>query len=588
MELKKLVGFTLALSVAVTSLAGCQSSSKGGGTAAVQPGQSTPRNETLYYAGIQFDPPTSYNPLNPNATSFPVSSGNMARELTFETLFMYNELDGKMYHLLAKDYTWNGDVCTVTMNKDAHWNDGKPLTADDVVYTFNLAKKYSTMNWSNYWQYLDSVTKKDDYTVEFKESAKNKAPLMVEEALESVYILPQHIWAPVEQKLVNDASKLTNYSDNKPVGSGPYKLFYSADTKIVLVRDDNYWGKAASMWGSLPAPKYITHNIYKDNASGDTALKQGQVDVSQNFTPNIQTFGANVKTYLPKAPYYLTSSIPSLIINTKKDGLGNATVRKAIAECIDYKKIANVAVSGYSDQIYPSLMVPGHEEDLIDKSQLASLQWKLNNAADANALLDSIGAKKGSDGIRVLDGKKLAFKVECPTGWSDYQGSLEIVADCCKNIGIAITKYFPQQQVWTNDYQTGSFDMLMDYYQGSSISSPWMRAVQTMYSKGVPAIGTPAYTNFGRYSNPEADKLIDEIPTITDQNKLKQAWTELNKIYLKDVPVIGLYYRPDEFCTYNDSVWKGFPVQGDGTNIPPQICCDGYGIASLYKIHASN
>ena len=586
-KFSRLLSFILALSMLAICFTGCGKSSSGAADVTVKPGEATPRNETLYYAGIQFDAPTSFNPLNPNSASFPISSGNMARELTFETLFMYNELDGKMYHLLASDFKWNNDVCTVTMNKDAHWSDGKPLTADDVVYTFNLAKKYPAMSWSNFWQYLDSVTKKDNYTVEFKESATNKAPLMVEEALESVYIVPQHIWAPVEASVGNDATKLQNYSCNKPVGSGPYKMFYSSDAKIVLIRDDNYWGKAASMWGKLPTPKYIVHNIYKDNSSGDTALKQGQVDVSQNFTPNIQTFGPDVKTYLSKAPYYITSSIPALIVNVKKAGLDNAVVRKAIAECIDYQKIAQVAVSGYSDQVYPSLMVPGHEDSLIDKTQLSSLQWNLNNAADANKLLDSIGAKKGKDGIRVLNGKKLSFKVECPTGWSDYQGCLEIVAACSKSIGVDITTYFPQMQVWSNDYQTGNFDMLMDYYQGSGISSPWMRAYETMYSKGVSPIGKPTYYNYGRYSNPEADKLIEEIPTITDQAKLKQAWTDLNKIYLKDVPVIGLYYRPDEFCTYNTSVWKGFPVEGDNTNIPPQICCDGYGIAALYHISAS-
>ncbi|WP_026485749.1 ABC transporter substrate-binding protein [Caldanaerobius polysaccharolyticus] len=601
MKLKKVISFILVFSIIALLVAGCKSKETSSKTTsnktsnsvssdkAVKPGQPTPRNETLYISGLQWGAPTNFNPLNANPASFPIASGSIARELTYETLFMYNQLDGKMYPLLGTKYSWSSDntTCTVTLNKDAHWNDGKPVTAEDVVYTFELGKKYP-VNWSSYWEYLDSVTAKDDYTVEFKVKSTNKNPLMVEEALESVYILPKHVWTTIEQNDNNDFTKISNEVNKDPVGSGPYKVFYYDDSKIVLIRDDNYWGKSPSMWGKLPAPKYIVHNIFKDNAAGDTALRQNQVDVSQQFTPNIQTFGPNVKTYLSKPPYYVPGVIPWLVINTTKPGLDNPNVRRAIAMAIDYDKIAANAMSGYSQKMSPSLMLPTDpEQKLIDQNQIASLQWKSNDIAGANALLDSIGAKKGPDGIRVLNGHKLSFKVECPSGWSDWNAALEIVASSSKAIGIDVQTYFPQQSVWINDLQTGKFDMAMYSYQGVGISSPWMRAYQAMSSQGVPPVGETAFRNYGRYKNPEVDNLLSQIPTITDQAQLKEAWTKLNKIYLQDVPMIGLMYRPADFYTVNTSVWSGFPVEGDGTNIPPQICMDGYGVAALYKIHAS-
>ncbi len=49
------------------------------------------------------------------------------------------------------------------------------------------------------------------------------------------------------------------------VASGPYTQFLTDDTKVVLMRDDNYWGRDAAMWGKLPAPKYLAHVIYADN-----------------------------------------------------------------------------------------------------------------------------------------------------------------------------------------------------------------------------------------------------------------------------------------------------------------------------------
>jgi peptide/nickel transport system substrate-binding protein len=75
------------------------------------------------------------------------------------------------------------------------------------------------------------------------------------------------------------------------VYSGPYHKYFADDTKVVYVRDDNYWGQDASMWGKLPAPKYLAHTIFKDNAAGTTALQAGEVDVSQQFNSNVQDCG---------------------------------------------------------------------------------------------------------------------------------------------------------------------------------------------------------------------------------------------------------------------------------------------------------
>jgi peptide/nickel transport system substrate-binding protein len=96
--------------------------------------------------------------------------------------------------------------------------------------------------------------------------------------------------------------------------------------------------------------------------------------------------------------------------------------------------------------------------------------------------------------------------------------------------------------------------------------------------------------NWDQYSNPAADELIQAIPGITDPAELKAAYTELVRIYLTDVPSFTLMYRPDQFHTVNESVWTGFPHQGDGTTppVPPMVCTDGWSIACLYNIHLVN
>ncbi|SDL18650.1 peptide/nickel transport system substrate-binding protein [Paenibacillus sp. OK060] len=602
MRFKRAATPLVALFMSVTLFAGCQSVqppsvSEPQGTVdtpttttqnepAPQTNKETPRNETLYINGLQWGPPTNFNLLSGNP-AFPVNYGN-SRELVYETLFMVNQLDGGLEPLLGNSYEWKDETTLrIELNADAKWSDGTAFTADDVVYTYELGKKYD-INWSSFWTYISEVKADGAQAVEIKLNPENPNKLTVLDSIELIPMLPKHIWEEIEKKNNNDLTAIRKEVNDNPVGTGAYKLHFYNDQKITIVRDDNYWGQ--KLFGKLPAPKYITHVIYKDNAAGDLAFKSGQVDVSQQFIPQVWKMwegGAAVKTYLKDAPYYLPGSMPSIFFNLSKAGLDNADVRRAIAMSINYDKISELAMSGYSAPMQPSLTLNSDAESkYIDQDAIKSLQWTMD-IEGANALLDKIGATKGKDGIRVLNGKRLGpFEVECPYGWSDWNAALEIVAQSAKAIGIEIRTKFPESPVWTNDLQTGKFDIIMNTPAGGvSPSQPWNRAMTIMYSKGVAPMGEMAFWNWGRYQNDRADAIIEEIPSVSDEAKLKSLYTELNTIWLKDIPSIPLMYRPWVFDTVNESVWKGFPTEGDGTNIPPQISMDGAGIKALYQIH---
>jgi len=279
--------------------------------------------------------------------------------------------------------------------------------------------------------------------------------------------------------------------------------------------------------------------------------------------------------------------MPSLFINTNNNnGLDIFEVRKSLAMCINYDEIAEVAMSGYTIKIEPSLalQVPS-EEKFLDKDKIKNLQWTYD-VDSANKLLDDIGAIRGADGIRTLNGKRLGpYTIECPAGWSDWNSSIEIVVKCAKKIGIDLKKKFPESSVWTNNKQTGKFDILMDS-PGSSLlpSQPLYRATQIMSSIGVPEIGEISYFNWSRFKNERADQIITAFAKEKNEEKQKELFTELNEIYLKTIPTIPLMYRPWWFFSCSEKVWTGFPYDGDGTNIPPQICMEGAGIKALYKL----
>lgn len=548
--------------------------------------RATPRNETLYVNGLQWGAPTNFNLLSGNP-AFPINYGN-SRELIYETLFMVNQLTGELEPLLGTKYEWTDDLTLrVELHPEAKWSDGQPFTSDDVVYTYKLGQRYD-INWSNFWTYIEEVSADGEHAVDIMLNKDNPNKLTVLDSIELIPMLPKHVWEEIEQQAGGDLATIRKEINDDPIGTGPYKMYYYNDQKITIVRDDNYWGQV--LFGKLPAPKYITHVIYKDNAAGDLAFKSGQVDVSQQFIPQVWKMwedGAPVKTYLKEEPYYVPGSMPSIFFNMSKEGLDNPDVRRAIAMSIDYGKISELAISGYSAPMQPSLTLnTDAESKYVDQAAIKPLQWTTDVEA-ANALLDSIGAARGKDGIRVLNGVRLGpYEIECPYGWSDWNAALEIVAQNAKAIGVEIRTKFPEAPVWTNNLQTGKFDIIMNTPAGGvSPSQPWNRAQTIMYSKGVAPIGEMAFWNWGRYQNDRADAIIEKIPTVTDEAELKALYTELTQIWLNDIPSIPLMYRPWVFDTVNETVWKGFPQEGDGSNIPPQISMDGAGIKALYQIH---
>ncbi|SKA73818.1 peptide/nickel transport system substrate-binding protein [Clostridium sp. USBA 49] len=562
---------------------------------------STPRNETLYFNGQQWGAINDWNPLSSNSNNaMGIGQKDSARTLIYETLYMYNMLDGKMYPLLASgDPVWNDEhtSLTIKINPDAKWWDGTQVTAEDVAYTWDVNVKYQTAAGSDYTNYIESIKAQDSSTVIINAKLKNGKiinQLKVLEYLPKQYVMQKAYMQKVEQRNENDATKIKTDKMEDLVASGPYKPMISNDQKVVFQRYDNYWGKADSMWGKLPEPKYIAHNIYKDNAAGDVAFKAGEVDVSQQFISDIPSMvsGGKISTYLPEAPYNIGATMPTAWFNLEKPGLDQVAVRKAIAMATDYDQIIKTAMSGQSasfKDVPRSIMntTPG-EQALVDQNALKSVQWTGNDIDGAKKLLDEAGIKDtNGDSIREYKGKNLSFKAECPAGWSDWNASLEIVAAAGKAIGIDIQTYFPDANTFYDDLSNQRFDIAMWSPSGAGISNPWTRAF-TLMSSSYNSIKTQMVGNFGGYSNPAVDKLLEEIPQITDQAKLKEYYTQLSKFYLTDVPSFSLMYRPELFYTVNESVWTNFPQQGSKSNkgieIPPYDLTDGYGIAGLYTI----
>jgi len=561
-----------------------------------------PRNETLYFAGQQWGTVNSWNVIGTNQNNAMAIAGGASgyRSLMFETLYMYNPLDGGLYGLLANDdYAWNEDMTQMTMTiKDAaKWSDGTPVTAADVVRTWTIGVEIANGTGTTFGAYIASIEadgQKVIINAAVNEAGQPVNPLKVLDFLTGAPIA-QAAWIDtLAARCNNDATAILNDAGEDVVWSGPYTKYYADDQKVVLIRDDNYWGQDASMWGKLPVPKYIAHTIYADNPAGETALKAGEVDVCQQFIGNIQNLwledGLPISTYYEEAPYGVCLTMPTAWYNMNLPVLAeNAALRKAIALAVDYDTIIANAMTNQSPSfadVPRSLMNPtAGEQALYDHDAVADLQWAGNDIEGAKAMLDAAGiVDSDGDGWREWNGEKIALNAVCPNGWTDWQASMEVVAAAGEKIGIEITTLYPEysiyQTVFTDPAQT-EYAIFMWSPEAASPSNPWTRVNQFL-GKDYVGVSNNWSGNWGQYVNEEADALIKQIPLTTDQDELIRLYTELTKIYLTEVPSFSLMYRPSVFHAVNESVWTNFP--NDDNGIPPMDCTDGYGIKALYEL----
>ena len=577
-----------------------------GGTADTGDTVILPREETLYFAGQQWGPVASWNVIGANQNNSMAIAGMGAggyRTLMFETLYMYNCMNGDMIGLLATDDdpVWNDDQTqlTVTIKDVARWSDGTPVTAEDVKRTFDIGVEIGNPTGTGYQGYIESI-EADGQTViinaKLNDAGQPVNPLMLLDFLTGTPIA-QTAWIDtVYDRCGGDATAILNDPGEDVVWSGPYTRYYDDDQRVVLIRDDNYWGQDASMWGKLPVPKYIAHAMYADNAAGEIALKAGEVDVCQQFIGNIQDLWLNdglpISTYYEEAPYGVCLTMPTAWYNMNIPVIAeNPELRRAIAMAVDYDHIISAAMTNQSPSfadVPRSLMNPTEgEQALYDHAAVADLQWAGNDIDGAIALLDEAGlVDSDGDGYRDWNGEKISLNAVCPNGWSDWQASMVDVAAAGEKIGIEITTLYPEwdiyQTVFTDPNQT-EYMIYMWSPGASSPSNPWSRVNQFMGKEFV-GVSNNWSGNWGQYVNDEADALIKQLPLTTDEAEIKSLYTQLTEIYLTEVPSFSLMYRPSVFHAVNESVWTNFPTGDDGRNIPPADCTDGYGIAALYDL----
>jgi peptide/nickel transport system substrate-binding protein len=527
------------------------STGQGQGTGAAAPATgSYPRNQTLYISGTQWGPPNSWNPI----TDWQYATGTEG--LVYENLFLFDPIKNQYKPWLAQSGDWTSkNVYELKLRPNLTWSDGKPLTAEDVVFTFELGK-FASVPYHNLWSWLQKAEAVDPQTVRFTFSQ----PLYQEwgNHLYNRAIVPKHLWQGRSEK------EVATGANEKPVGSGPYLYQTHSQDRMVWVKNDKWWGKTAL--GLDPKPRYIVDIVNSNNNAALGLVLQGGIDLSNNFLPGISTLvkgGYQVQTYFPDPPYMLSANTAWLVMNTKKKPMSDPAFRKALASAIDVNKIVNGVYGQIVRPANPTGLLPNWDQ-FIDKSLVNQLGFKYDPAQARKLLADAGYRNTGGDAsLEGPGGAKIELDLMVPNGWTDWMESIRVVAESARAVGIKVNTRFPEYQALVDARNKGDFDLLVNNEKQVS-NSPWE---YYDYMFRLPVQDTQSTANFGRYENKKAWNLVQQLDKtpLDDAAGMKKVTSQLQRIQLTDMPVIPLWYN-GAWAQANTSVWTGWPSAKQGAS----------------------
>ncbi|BCJ41808.1 peptide ABC transporter substrate-binding protein [Actinoplanes ianthinogenes] len=468
------------------------------------------------------------------------------RWVMYEPLGMWNNVKpaDPAKPWLASDIKWSPDYKTldVTIRDNATWSDGQKLTAEDVVYTFNLIKEKEALNI--FALPIDQVTQDGS---KVKVTFKSSQFTSWHKIISQIPIVPKHIW----EKIADPATDPIK----QPIGSGPYTLKSFSQQGIVLER------RESGYWQDKPAIKELRYTSYADNNAQTTALATGASEWSFVFIPDYQQVFVSKDPQNNKvwAPGVL--GIHGLYINTTRKPFDDPKLRQAMNMVINRADIFNQAEAGY---FHPELKsVTGLPDGAGDAYITEAYKGKTFSVdvAGAKKLLQEAGYKLDGTTLKDKSGKAVTIKLSDPAPWSDYQTSLEIIKTNLADIGIAATVEKPNQNVWDQNVQTGDFDAVLRWTNGGS--TPFDIYQTVMDGDLKKPIGTPAQQgNFGRFDSPEATAALKAYANATDDAARTTALATLQKVFVEQAPMLPVG-ADNVGGAYSTKNWIGWPTDAD-------------------------
>jgi peptide/nickel transport system substrate-binding protein len=478
-----------------------------------------------------------FNPFRDDSdTRFPSTAG------VYEPLIIYNRATGTYLPWLATGYRWvaNNTKLRFSIRSGVLWSDGTPFSAKDVVFTFDLMRRYPALDRQRLWSLLADAAVLDAATVEFT-LKRPYTPALV--YLGQQPIVPEHTWKGVAQP--------ASFDDPSPVGTGPFtEVRRFEPTVYVLGRNERYWQSGK------PAATLLRVPLYRSNEEIVKAFSADELDWASLFLPDIEN------SWVAKDParhhYWYPDFGPTalLYLNTRHKPFHEADVRKAVSMAIDRDRIAKEAINGYA-QPADAAGLAESQKRWKDAPLAQGADWTRRDVAQANRLLDAAGLARGTDGIRVVPGSgPMRYELHVVQGWTDWIAAAHIMQQNLSEIGVAAVVKPLEYNGWIDALKRGRFDLSLGF--GSRGPTPYQFYKSQMDSALVRPIGEEAVENFHRFASEEAAELLRRFEATSDSDEQAELNRQLQRIYVANAPSLPLF-ASRLWGVFNSRYFTGFP-----------------------------
>ncbi|MFJ8894996.1 ABC transporter substrate-binding protein [Leifsonia sp. NPDC102414] len=477
--------------------------------------------------------------FNPFVSDVAYGANGAVLGAVYEPLFYFNSAKNeKPQPWLGSKYSVSPDGLTysITLKSGVKWQDGKPFTAADVAYTYNLLKSKPSLNLYGL-KIADAKAVDDTHATITLTQADYPNEYRL---LGLTFIVPEHIW-----KSIADPEKTTN---TKPIGTGAFSFGAFTPQSVTLVANKDYYEKGEP---AIPGIRLVTST---GNAAALNSLNAGQIDWAGIALQDVQ------KSFVDKDPKHnkytsIPADIKALMPNLTKAPFNDVAFRQALSLSIDRDSIIKQAFGGTDTPGNPtSLLQPRDEAYIPDAYKGKTLD---QNIDQAKKILTGAGYTYSGDKLIGKDGKPVAFKITTVTGYTDTITANQLLVQDFAKIGVTATPEELSLGAYSTARQNGTFDLLDDRIPTGP--NPFQQFSDSLDSAKSAPVGQAANANFVRFDNPDVDKLIAEAGSTNDPAKLTAAYQALGTYFAENQPYIILSQN-GAVTTYRDQYFTGMPT----------------------------
>lgn len=479
---------------------------------------------------------------------------------------------------MPEDRSW----VAFNINKNARWHDGKPVTAEDVVWTFKTLTTKGHPSYHAYYANVKDAVAESPTRVKFTFSITGNRELPL--ILGQLNVLPKHAWAG------KDFEKTTA---DMPVGSGPYKV-KSVDfgKRIVYERVKDWWAKDLPVNKGLYNFDTVTIDMYRDPTVLLQSFFAGNFDFhAENiskvwFTAYDQPVVKKGLVKKEEIRHELPAGMQAFAFNIRRPIFSDARVREALNYAFDFewsnKMVAHGAYkrsySYFTNSELASSGIPSGEElkileafrgqvpdDLFTKPFVVpQTSGKGNdmrqNLTTAKNLLADAGWKIGPSGMLEKDGQP--FKFEILISQEAFEAWISPMIANLKKLGIAATLRYVDTAQYQKRLDGFDFDMTIANF-GQSLS-PGNEQRDFWSSAKADVNGS---RNVIGIKNPVIDQLVDLVITAPDREQLIARTRALDRVLLWNYYVIPQWYYDAARVAY----WNKFDRPATSAKYAPVL-----------------